>query len=87
MAPGLDPLRFDYPVASLDDLMAVVGRLRTSLAEDPNSWENPTLGRFLEAMEAWLSTFPQAYVNVGEETPTPDWRFVADLLRAARIYE
>lgn len=38
-------------------------------------------------MEAWLGAFPQSYLNTGQQVPEPDWRFVADVLRAARIYE
>lgn len=65
----------------------MVTHLRTDLATHPESWENGTLDRFLDAMAAWLATFPQPYVNHGIDMPDPDWRFVADLLRAARIYE
>jgi hypothetical protein len=80
-------LSSDYPVDSCRDLIAVVTHLRTDLEANPDEWENPTLDRFLEAMAAWLSAFPQSYVNTGRPVPTPDWRFGADVLRAASTYE
>jgi hypothetical protein len=46
-----------------------------------------TLGRFLEAMAAWLEAFPQSDISWGEAIPEPDWRFIAELLLAAREYE
>ena len=84
---GGDPLSGDYPVESVQDLIAVVTHLRTDLAAHPESWENGTLDRFLDAIAAWLSSFPQSYLSAGVDVPDPDWRFVADVLRAARIYE
>ena len=44
-------------------------------------WENPDLGRFLEAMQAWTE-------DMGERiAPQPSWRTFADMLMAAKIYE
>ncbi len=44
-------------------------------------WENPDLGRFLEAMQAWAD-------DMGERVPSsPSWRTFADMLYAAKIYE
>ena len=43
----------------------------------PNCWENPDLGRFLEAMQAWTEAS-------GARVPEPpDWRTFADMLMAA----
>jgi hypothetical protein len=84
---GGDPLALDYPVQSLHDLIAVVTALGSDLVAHRDQWENPTLEGFLQAMAAWLATFPQAYVNLGKAVPQPDWQFVADVLRAARVYE
>ena len=84
--PG-DPLAYDYPVESAQDLIAVITHLWTNLQAHPEQWENQTLDSFLQAMAAWLSTFPQVYINTERPIPEPDWKFVADCLRAARIYE
>ena len=44
-------------------------------------WENPDLGRFLEAMQAWTE-------DMGDRVaPQPSWRTFADMLMAAKIYE
>ena len=44
-------------------------------------WENPELGRFLEAMRAWTE-------DMGDRIPdVPDWRTFAEMLYAAKIYE
>jgi hypothetical protein len=87
MARGGDPLSSAYPVESANDLIAVVTHLWMNLRAHPEDWENPTLESFLQAMAAWLASFPQVYVNNEWPIPQPDWRFVADALRAARIYE
>ena len=87
MTQGGEPLAPDYPVGSAGDLISVIAALRSDLIERPDDWENATLERFLDAMAAWLSAFPQPYINTGEAVPDPHWRFVADLLCAARIYE
>jgi len=86
MRPG-DPLSTDYPVESLNDLIAVITALWTKLESDPEAFENGDLRSFLMAMASWLASFPQFYVNTGRAVPEPDWRFVADCLRAARVYE
>ena len=45
------------------------------------AWENPDLGRFLEAMRAWTE-------DMGDRVaPQPSWRTFADMLMAAKIYE
>ena len=87
MAHGGDPLAFEYEVNDMRDLIAVITHLRTHLAAHPDEWENLTLDDFLGAIASWLAVFPQSYINNGQPTPEPDWRFVADVLRAGRIYE
>ena len=44
-------------------------------------WENSNLGRFLEAMHAWIQDMDQ---RIPEQ---PSWRTFADILYAAKIYE
>lgn len=44
-------------------------------------WENPDLGRFLEAMHAWTE-------DMGDRVASqPTWRTFADMLIAAKVYE
>jgi hypothetical protein len=87
MAHGGDPLSFEYEVNDVRDLIAVITSLRSHLAARPEEWENTTLDSFLYAIASWLSAFPQSYINNDQDVPTPDWRFVADVLRVGRIYE
>ena len=49
----------------------------------PNArgWENPDLGRFLEAMQRWTE-------DMGDRVPSaPDWHTFARMLAAAKVYE
>jgi hypothetical protein len=75
-------------VNSRSDFVQFVEGLRADLAENPDEWENPTLDRFLEAMAAWVAASDNACRNTG--CPVPDnisWRFFAEALAAAQIYE
>jgi hypothetical protein len=55
-------------------------RFRVDLEEHAEAWENPTLGRFLGAMQAWISDTKQLPADV-------TWGAFAAMLQAARIYE
>ena len=51
------------------------------LRADQPEWENPDLGRFLRAMQAWTE-------DMGERVPaSASWRTFAEMFYAARIYE
>ena len=63
------------------DVVASIHKLLANLEENPDSWENPTLERYLEAMAAWL----EAYGN--KHNPPPSWELMAQMLEAAKIYE
>jgi hypothetical protein len=48
----------------------------------------PTLDRYLEAMAAWIAASDQYYLNAGQLRPEGvNWRLLAAMLAAARIYE
>jgi hypothetical protein len=75
-------------IESKEDLREFVSALRRNLDEDPDSWENPTLDRYLQAMEAWMGSMENYYGNTGQTPPTtPTWRTIADILYASKIYE
>jgi hypothetical protein len=74
-------------VHSAADLVELITQMRSNLIANPEDWENHTLGRFLEALAAWLDSFPAYYRNTGRAVPDPDWHFIAEALLAARIYE
>ena len=64
-------------------VLRVVAALRADweLRADQPEWENPDLGRFLRAMQAWTE-------DMGERVPaSASWRTFAEMFYAARIYE
>ncbi|MFI1371201.1 hypothetical protein ACH4UY_04210 [Streptomyces longwoodensis] len=82
------PLLPDDRIADRDAFVAFLSRLRADYAANGPQWENPTLDRFLEALEAWVAASPAAYRNHGRDLPPDgDWTFFAHALTAARIYE
>jgi hypothetical protein len=75
-------------IESKEDLADFVGALRLDLENNRSEWENPTLDRYLAAMEDWIKSMDHYYKNTGQPTPlTPTWRTVADILHAAKVYE
>ncbi|WP_427501459.1 DUF7660 family protein [Methylomonas sp. MED-D] len=75
-------------INSKDDLADFIAALRSDLTANPETWENPTLERFLNAMESWMRTMDMYYKNTGQSFPeTPSWKIFADALYAAKIYE
>jgi hypothetical protein len=75
-------------VRSKEDLADFVLSLKLDLDANPSSWENPTLGRFLEAMEDWIRSMDNYYKNTGQpQVKEPTWRTLADILLASKMYE
>ncbi len=64
-----------------DDTVQTVRRLLIQLKDDPDSWENPTLDRYLEGMAAWLEDSGK------KNDQPPSWDLVIQMLEAAKIYE
>lgn len=71
------------------DLASFVSQLRLDLSQNPDEWENPTLERFLDSLAAWLEDIDlRTFYNMPDlAAEHVEWRFVADMLYAARIYE
>lgn len=75
-------------IRSREDLAEFVKALCKDLRENPESWENPNLDRFLEALGAWVEDMDGYYLNQGQLVPQqPDWKIVGDILMAAKMYE
>jgi hypothetical protein len=66
-----------------------IGDLLKSLRSDPNVWENNTLERFLEAMQAYTRDIQGYYDNIepGQNADHPSWKVFADILKGASVYE
>jgi len=62
--------------------------LRENLMLDCSDWENPTLDRFLEAMEAWVRAMESYSENTNDnEVKKPGWKTFAKILLASKYYE
>jgi hypothetical protein len=79
----------DGPVTSRQDVQRVIAQMRADLVgRGSQEWENPTLDRFLDALEAVLGGLPGRLAWQGQaETAQPDWALLADILVAATGYE
>ena len=75
-------------IKSKEDLADFVAALKLDLEANSEKWENPTLLRFLSAMEGWIRDMDGYYKNAGQ-TPSemPAWRTLADILLASTMYE
>jgi hypothetical protein len=75
-------------VTTRQDAVVFVNDMLQDLHAHPDSWENSTLDRFLEALAASLDCIELGYRNRGEELPTqPTWQLLAELLVMASGYE
>jgi hypothetical protein len=75
-------------VDSVKTLAHFIGELRLNLIAEPSEWENPSLERFLEAMEAWINTIDSYEKNTGDvDIRNPSWKTFAKILYAAKVYE
>lgn len=75
-------------IQTREDFVAFVNELSREYRANPAAWENNNLGSFLEALAAWTEDLNGYYANKGELVPEkPDWKTVADMLMAAKIYE
>jgi hypothetical protein len=76
-------------VHSRENLLQVIAQMRDDLAgTGAHEWENPSLERFLEALQGFLSDIDGYYANRGQQPPAqPDWGLFAAALVAATGYE
>jgi hypothetical protein len=75
--------------ASREDVQRVIAQMRADLAgRGWREWENPTLGRFLEALEALIGGLPDRPGSQdGAGSAQSCWAVLAKLLVAATGYE
>ncbi len=75
-------------IASKVQFLSFIEALRADLETSPETFENLTLSGFLEALAAWTTDSDGYYRNIGEEGPPAIvWRYFADMLAGARVYE
>jgi hypothetical protein len=76
------------PIRSREDFITFVRALSKDFRDNPQSWENDNLERFLEALGAWVEDMDGYYLNQGNTVPQQlDWKTLADMLMAAKKYE
>jgi hypothetical protein len=75
-------------INSRHDLVEFIQALRDHLLLRGDTWENPTLESFLEALAAWSADMDGFFQNRGEQVPLqPSWRLIGQMLLAATVYE
>jgi len=75
-------------IETREDFVRFVHALQADLRDNAAGWENPSLGSYLEALEAVADSIHQRFKNHGLSLPDqPTWRIIGDILLTARIYE
>lgn len=74
-------------IQTKEDLANFISCLRMDLDANADSWENPTLELFFEAMEAWLLATNYLEKSGGCTDEKPSWKTIANILYAAKMYE
>ena len=75
-------------IRSREDFVAFVKALSKDLQENPATWENASLERFLDSIAAWVEDMDGYYLSRQKPVPDqPDWKVVGDILMAAKMYE
>lgn len=75
-------------IESKSDFISFVELLVQNLRDNPEEWENKTLPDFLQAVASWTEDMEGYYEN--NDIPLPEhinWRVIADILVAAKMYE
>lgn len=75
-------------IQTKDEFLAFLAEFRADLEASPHQWENATLPEFLRALSDWIEDSDGYYKNIGDQLPPQSiWRYVADALSGARVYE
>lgn len=75
-------------IKTKEDFVSFVYALSQDYRNNPKSWHNNNIGAFLEALAAWVEDMKGYYLNQGLPVPENlDWKVVATMLVAAKIYE
>lgn len=74
-------------ISSRNDFISFLKTLRHDMEENPETWVNNDLPRFLDALAAWVNDMDGYYINNKLDVPeNPTWQTMADMLMAARVY-
>jgi hypothetical protein len=71
-------------VSTKTELADFIDLLQSDYLQNPDSWENPTIERFLDALSAWTRAMDNNRATI---TETPSWQTFAQMLLVAKTYE
>lgn len=78
-------VEYNDSIRSREDFVAFARALSADLHDNPETWQNGSLERFLEALAACAENV------VGEclkpVPQKPDWKVLGDMLMAAKVFE
>lgn len=85
---GKEPHEVIADVRSMGDFAQFVSMLRDDFIKNEEGWENPTMDRFLDAMQAWVISMDAYHRKTGEGIAVePTWQGFAQTLHASTMYE
>ena len=71
-----------------EKFLVFLNHLIRNLKNNSKSWHNNTLESYLEGIESWVDDMDGYYENTCQEVPKNfDWKILADILYAAKLYE
>lgn len=77
-----------FKINSREDLANFISELKIDLNQNNSEWENPSLERFLEAMQGFVVNLDGWEKNCNiDTTKMTSWQLVGHLLLAAKMYE
>ncbi|MFA5205392.1 MAG: hypothetical protein WC708_13425 [Lentisphaeria bacterium] len=75
-------------VSSREDYIRFLEQMASDFRTNKAAWENQDVSAFLEAMASWIEDMDGYYLNQKMDVPADiNWRFMTDVLMAARVYE
>ncbi|MEO6393249.1 MAG: hypothetical protein ABIP75_15470 [Pyrinomonadaceae bacterium] len=75
-------------IRTREDLIEFIRALELDFNVDNSNWRNGSLPNYLERMAASIEDSTNCSRFVGEEvSPTPTWKYFADMLIAPKYYE
>ena len=75
-------------ISTRQDFVQFIKSLSDDFISNSDSWENHNVPNYLDALAGWVSDMKGYYENRGEVLPADiPWKFFADVLHAAKLYE
>lgn len=81
----MDIVEIAEQVKNKEDFVFFLQALINDFTNNKEEWENPELGRYLEAMERFLDSSTDKSINKIDFTPS--WSLFAIIMITASIYE